>query len=369
MLQLVRKARLGAVLLGTCVLLTACSDDGDDPSGPGGSFGEATAESTAEAAMDVVDAAQPDAAFSANVTQAMTSILGLGDLAFAAPMQVVQGMVSGSSVVEGVRATSLSLAPQGPIISDELYGSTYVWDAGTFEYVVDGSATGAPANGIRVIYYAVGAGGEFATPLNPIGYIDLTDESSGATTRMGVEVVTTSGGDQTIADYYVELTAGEMNGTLDSEGYFDFEDRVDFDLHMGAEQTAMGALAQVDFLFDNDADDASLRLVMDVSENSEAGTSMSDIVFTVEDGSNVAVFEAEQVSESGSDAIDGVLRFNGQTVVEMSGAAGNPTFTGPDGAALTQRERTALVQTWGMLGYTLLLGLQVLSPFLFAVAV
>ena len=72
---------------------------------------------------------------------------------------------------------ALSANPQALFPSDVL-GKTFVWDTQTSAYVM-GTATGAPATGIRIVLYFTNAGtGEPFLPLSPIGSLDLTDKST-----------------------------------------------------------------------------------------------------------------------------------------------------------------------------------------------
>ena len=52
-------------------------------------------------------------------------------------------------------------------------GKTFVWNVDTRTYVVDATATGAPANGVRFILYNWEVLNGPTIPLNRIGYIDI----------------------------------------------------------------------------------------------------------------------------------------------------------------------------------------------------
>jgi len=70
------------------------------------------------------------------------------------------------------------LAPLGAVtandIADGARGKTFVYDVASRSYVVDRSATGAPANGVRYVLYDWAPGtGAPATPLARIGYTDI----------------------------------------------------------------------------------------------------------------------------------------------------------------------------------------------------
>lgn len=115
--------------------------------------------------------------------------------------------------------------PRGPArIPPDLLGTTYVWDADSGGYVAS-SLTGAPPNGIRFMLYTL-APLEPALPLDPLGYVDFTDQGSGSALVIGLTVVGTTGA---TAVTYVDLTIIGTHGVADSiEGYLsDGHTRVD----------------------------------------------------------------------------------------------------------------------------------------------
>ena len=99
------------------------------------------------------------------------------------------------------------------VIPSLLLGKTFVWDVGTHQYVEDPSATpAAPANGVRVILYAVDpiTGAVVESPLTPVGYVDLLDESTTTPAVDRLHVIVsggTPGAPGTVhADYTISAT-------------------------------------------------------------------------------------------------------------------------------------------------------------------
>jgi hypothetical protein len=83
----------------------------------------------------------------------------------------------------GFSASSAAIPP-------EFLGKTFVYSGGS--YVVS-AQTGAPANGVRFILYAIDPVTLLpAEPLNPTGHVDLVDLSSGTTTYLDYRVSATS---------------------------------------------------------------------------------------------------------------------------------------------------------------------------------
>ena len=86
-------------------------------------------------------------------------------------------------------------------IPAELLGQTFVWSTAEDAWVADASRTGAPADGVRVIWYVADQFGDIAVPLSERGYIDVRDVSTSALDRLAIEAVRTVGGTLTVADY------------------------------------------------------------------------------------------------------------------------------------------------------------------------
>ncbi|HEV2749587.1 MAG TPA: hypothetical protein VGV12_03575 [Gemmatimonadales bacterium] len=96
------------------------------------------------------------------------------------------------------------------IIPPAVLGETFVWDVTTHQYVADPSATPpAPANGVRIILYAVDPVTEnVVEPPVATGYVDLIDLSSGNTNSLQVIVNggTPASPGTTYANYTVAAT-------------------------------------------------------------------------------------------------------------------------------------------------------------------
>lgn len=363
MLELVRNARPTAMLVATCVVLAGCSDD--DPSGPGDDgFDAAAAQATANAAQAVVGPVVQDDALLSNLLEAQFAVFGDGFAMAALPMTVTADLARMGPVA--MRQTGLSVPQRGPVIASEMYGSTLVYDPDAGSYVVDESATGAPATGVRVLYYAVDPSGGFAEPLNAIGYIDFVDASTSGVYRLEVDVRRTSGGAVTLADYFVQMTGNETGGAIDAEGFFGGDERIDFDLHLDGQITANGAVSNLRYIVENDARNAALDLEVNAVGDFDSRSEESAVEFTITHGSNVATFTFDQSWDGDAQAgvVDGALSYNGQQVVLVSGAADHPTFSKPGGGNLSAGELQALGEIWTWYAVTNLVAVYVLLPFL-----
>jgi hypothetical protein len=107
----------------------------------------------------------------------------------------------------GLSASSAAIPP-------EFLGKTFVYSGGS--YVVS-AQTGAPANGVRFILYAIDPVTLLpAEPLNPTGHVDLVDLSSGTTSAARVIVVS---GTTTYLDYRVSATSTVSSGRVTVLGF------------------------------------------------------------------------------------------------------------------------------------------------------
>lgn len=184
-----------------------------------------------------------------DVTQAQADFEAFGDDAGAASNDVlldgfdeIGELLQAGAVPVRIGATdsgpfggaqvSLSHAAMGPALSvrlmpDTLKGKTFEFDVVADSYE-ETARTGAPSDGSRFILYAVDGDGEFAAPLEEVGYVDVTDQDDGD--RRQVRVVAVVNG-STDADYIVWATGDADVGTYGFEGFVRLgSQQVDFDV-------------------------------------------------------------------------------------------------------------------------------------------
>jgi hypothetical protein len=114
-------------------------------------------------------------------------------------------------------------------------GTTWVWSERRKGYVAGRDA--APGDRIRFVLYAVDSGG-VASPLAPIGHVDLVERSSGATDAVQVLVVADG---TTWLDYRFSATTATSGGRVDVLGYVtDGAERLNFDLRNTVGPAAAG---------------------------------------------------------------------------------------------------------------------------------
>ena len=232
-------------------------------------------------------------------------------------------------------------------------------------WTIDDERSDAPSNGVRFLLYELDpiTGRPKLIPPQQMGYMDFVEEAGTSTPRL--RVLARTSGDDTLLDYYLEgssvLTEGGAVTAFSSAGSLLAEERVDYSLEDSI--IFSDGFQQADVYFGRDldipAEDLAVALVMDgVLRNSEVDPGLIQLTLTISSGPATAVLN---VLDDGF-TVDGHLTYNGQTVVLVSGDSFDPTFTNPDGTALTETEDQAVWEIFT--GVDLLLGFgdQMLAP-------
>jgi hypothetical protein len=206
------------------LVLTVAAACDDDSTGP--QPDPLTPESAAETMNDVVGAF-----FEGN--DAVNSIMYFGDFVYGA----LGGGVPTAPIDMSAAATGpwqrhllRSVQPLADVpanLPTEVLGTTFEWDEGLSQYVPS-EATGAPANGVRFLMYAVNPiTGVPESPLNEIGYLDIIDDSSFPPT-IDVSMYIVIGGD-TLIEVNATGLFGQTTATVTLTGYFsDGQEQLDF---------------------------------------------------------------------------------------------------------------------------------------------
>jgi hypothetical protein len=241
---------------------------------------------------------------------------------------------------------SFATAPTGAgsLIPETYWGKVYVWSTSTDEYV-EGEATGGPATGVRFTLYAINSlTNQPAEPLNPIGYADLTDQSTDTEYKLGVLVADEA---TTYADYIVAATATQSSFAATAAGFVtDGTHRLDFTNSASASSTHIS----IDFDLTLNQPDVSAHLHADLVAGDP--TTVLTLTFGVTRGSETVVLSGTlgiTSTQSGASASANLViavnqrQFATVTGTVHSGSVTGYTFDGPD-RALTQSERAAVDQ-------------------------
>lgn len=209
-----------ALAVGAALLLaSACQDQGpgslSDPSAVSAeleavdsSFGAAAFQSYAEVSSLIVPTAAGALRRAAVVVEGSTPTLGREP----AYLRGTKRADAWRQLVPHVAELSA-----GPIIPDPITGTTFEWDVDADAYVAT-SRTGAPANGVRFILYAVNSiTHQPIEPVVEVGLVDLMDESTTGNLRLHIQVKGV-GGTPTYLDYTAAIVANASSFTATVNG-------------------------------------------------------------------------------------------------------------------------------------------------------
>lgn len=302
--------------------LAACSDS----TGPE-DYDPVAANSLAETVLDALDG---------NLALAALSVLGpamqfseAGPVFSVVPFDPAQGTAAAESRLRDLRDLVPSFGSSGTLalFPVDLLGTTYVYNPDLGYYEADPEATGAPADGVRFILYAVDPIlHEVVLPLDPIGTLDLIDVSTAS--EDAIRIVARIGS-VTYVDYTASAAVGTSSVTISAEGYVsNGTDQVDVDMSI----TATLSQASLDYQLSSGGNSVRLQATLNQNETFDA-------LLTVHGDGDTIVLDVTL----GASTISGEITYNGDVVVTVAGTPEEPTFTKPDGTALTQDEINALM--------------------------
>jgi hypothetical protein len=224
-------------------------------------------------------------------------------------------------------------------ISAEVAGKTFEYNGSGY---VPTDRTGAPSNGVRFIIYAVNpVTMQPVTPLQEVGYVQLTD-LSGTTTQAARVVVVSS--DITYLDYTVSASATTTGGLITVAGYVtDGATRANVNLRSTVNQTAGVSLL---YSIDVPQRDVSIDLTMTTTGlDPETATVSIDLGMS---GPNGTVSMSGEFTDVGGTI---TVRVNGDVFANVvSSGGGVPAITGADGQPLSQEDEAAFQQIFGLTG-------------------
>jgi hypothetical protein len=314
-----------AVLALALSVVTACSDD--DGAGPEAVDPVETAavvDATVDQFFEQNDAIQGLEVFG----DAMAAALGGGG-----PSAPIWNMVPRSSYFESANRIRASISELGDgrqlDIPAGALGVTFIYDP--VEGYVPSQRTGAPANGVRFILYAVDPIlGQPITPLQEIGYFDIMDDSNFATGTIDISLEAVVDG-VTLVEVSSVGTITETSLTLDFDGTLsDGTNSITFTIDALVSET------EFNLTFGLTAGTVNISTVFAGTE-----TGGGSVTTTFSDGDNSIVLSL------GVDASDNIqsgsgVSFNGTTVAVISGTLDDPTITNAEGDPLTAEELAAL---------------------------
>src|SRR6266571_2405662 len=336
------------IAVAAALLAAACGDNPLEPKKPsdplataanvqalGTSFTSLPFQSFSFATTYVPTAASPMAALRPLLRAAQPTLVTRRALSLAESRLAATALRA--ALVPPSGAIAASIFPPGVVL-----GTTYTWNATTFQYEANDPAVvpGAPSNGVRFILYALDLAGQpIAT--QPIGYADLMDESSGNTQTLHVLVVgTTTDPPVTYLDYAVSVTLGAGTATAAVVGFItDGIERLDFNAAIGETSGS----ATFDIRFDVNAADAHVRLRMTLTAPDQ-NTLRLAINFRLQFGSEVVTVTGTQTLDltTLSESATLTVLVDGGIYATITETDGSNTFAGGGGQELTADDLTAL---------------------------
>ena len=317
--------------------LTGCGDSGPDvPFNPAGTAGDleafnSTFESSTFASFStfslMFDAALAPAVPVVSASAAALDIRaankeGMRAAAVRSAERLSSVLAAGSK--SGMSA-SMAAVPAAAV------GKTFIYSGG--EYVVS-ARTGAPANGVRFILYAVDPV-TFA-PVEPVvetGYVDLIDLSSGSTSSARVRVVS---GETEYLNYTVTVTNTSSGGRINVIGYIT-DGTQQANLSLRAALTFTGGLT-LTYGADVPTRDFSIDLTL-TATGLDAENATIEVTMDVR-GGNGWIQMTGQFDQAGGTLSVSVSGHHFATITQVG--AGAPVITGTEGQPLTDDDIIAL---------------------------
>jgi len=333
------------LLAAACVALSACGDSGPEaPFNPSGTTEDITAvndafESPAFASFSTFSLYFDAALGTSPVISGSAAALNFrrttnaGEFRAAAMRNARRVAALMQGRVHGSFSASTAAIPS------DIAGKTFEYNGTDY---VPTDRTGAPSNGVRFIIYAVNpVTFEPVTPLQEVGYVQLTDLSGSTTQAARVVVVS---GDITYLDYTVTATATTTGGQITVVGYVtDGETRANLNLRSTVSQTA--GLTML-YSIDVPQRDVSIDLTMSTTgldpETATVGINLGM------SGPNGMVSMSGEFTAAGGTI---TVRVNGDLFANIaSSGAGEPVITGADGQPLSAEDEATFQQIFALTG-------------------
>ena len=231
-----------------------------------------------------------------------------------------------------------------PFFPSNALGMTFVYDEAEGGYVAS-DETGAPSDGVRVIYYAVDPiSQEPASPLNALGYIDVRDLGGASSERAGILIVRTSGAQNvTLADYYIDVaqtaTSSSAGIHLTAPGYIsNGAERLDFALSSDLLVSESRLELEQDHSMALAGGGPSVAMTGVVVTDFDLETFTYDLTSTIESDAGRVIFVLSVTGET----LEGEVLHNSTRVATIGGTLQTPTFTDAQGESLDAAERESL---------------------------
>lgn len=233
------------------------------------------------------------------------------------------------------------------VFPPDVIGQTIVFDPNLESWVVDPDRTGAPSDGIRVLWYER-LNDAILFPLVEEGYIDLTDEDDTTPlSRLGVRIVTEA--DQATVLLADLIRAAEVTYEGDTEIehvqaggiYGDAERRIDLDVvsDIALDTLTAAEQATIDLTVSEIGAGRSYRVVLDQSRTGIDDPYIGDWEVTVVQNGVTTVLTLDVPL---NDTPTGTLSHGGSVIADVVLESGQFRFTTPRGNQVSSGQASNL---------------------------
>lgn len=240
--------------------------------------------------------------------------------------------------------TSRANQPNAAIIPPAQRGTTWVFDASQQRYVVDAARTGAPANGVRYILYAVNPLDHAPLPDVEIGYADLTDEGD-ETPNAGSLRLRAVSHDVVFVDYRVGMVGSADAAAVGVNGtFFDGGKHLTFELQAQGGRTASAESVVLH---------ARLAVPEDAFELTSAARASADLEHArqhVEHAIEIGGHAFAIVADHAGDGARASVAVDGAPFAQVDVSGSVTVIVGADGRPLPAEQRESLGQLFELFG-------------------
>ena len=240
------------------------------------------------------------------------------------------------AVAEGLALQTVSTeGPSLETLPPEVLGTTFIFDPGSNTYVPS-DRTGAPANGVRFIVYAIDPITGAPIVGTEVGHADLIDTSAGNQLTAGLRLIVVGGG-TTYLDYAFSASGGPNSVNLQVDGFVsDGLTRLNFGIDASVAMVEEELSIDMDFSFSIPSRQFSVTASLDGQSGSSG--SLGEITLTIMSaGAKVRFDITEDVS-----TVNATVYVNNRIFATVTGDPSNPTVLGAGGNELTTEEAAAL---------------------------
>lgn len=229
----------------------------------------------------------------------------------------------------------------------DVAGRTFAYDASASSWQIVESRTGAPADGVRLLWYPLDSTGRIVNTDQESGHIDLRPGANGPLDPISVQAVSTADGSQALLDFtqgYSVAGSAVTTELFETSGvYADGSSSVNF-LFASSESVSQTS-GDVGYSLDARLRDTETRYNVEIDGSVTGATNAFDdvITATVERNGVSTVVEVRFRGSGGADeVVTGAIRHAGAQVASVGLTGDRYEFTDPDGNTITGTQATQL---------------------------